>query len=256
MPKSLRKPLRLLIVFGFLLTMTGCLYWLRAFQTYQQMSEFDRYFTIISKDDFTVHFKQPKMFSEDFVSLAKLHASHEELTADGKIWRYLFRKVDKDNGVITPEINFFFDLKFNKLDKLTDWTFSPLFLQIAPAAFLEASFRSLGGAEINEEKQQLKAKAGSMEKIAADLPKKAKVVKHLGQPLEITDEEEQETYFYKFILDAKDIEPGYEQSAISEVRLIFDKKTTELVKMSGRFAGLKIAINYRDFKEDEAKGTE
>ncbi len=103
------------------------------------MNEFDRYFAISVNEDFIVHFKKPKMFSEDFVSLAKLHASSEEKTADGgKIWRYWFRKVDKDNKLITPEIHFYFDLTFNKLDKITDWAFSSLFLQIAPPEFLEA----------------------------------------------------------------------------------------------------------------------
>jgi hypothetical protein len=230
---------------------------MRAYQTYLQMSEFDRYFSITAKNDFTVHFKNPKLLSEDFVSLAKLHASKEEKTADGgKVWNYIFRKVDKDNKLITPEIHFFFDLTFNKLDKISDWTFSSLFLQIAPAEFLEASFRSLGGAEINEEKQQLRAKAEFKEKIAADLPKKSTVVKHLGEPLEITDEDQQEVYFYKFRLDAKDIEEGYEDRAISEVRLTFDKTTKELIKMSGRFAGLKISINYRDYKNEEDQNTD
>ena len=254
MPKKLSRFLRLFLIFGVLSTLTGCLYWMRAYQTYLQMNDFDRYFAISVNEDFIVHFKQPKMFSEDFVSLAKLHASSEEKTADGgKIWRYWFRKVDKDNKPITPEIHFYFDLTFNKLDKITDWAFSPLFLQIAPPEFLEASFRSLGGAEINEEKQQLKAKAEFMEKITAELPKKAKVLKHLGEPLEITFEDKQEVYFYKFKLDAHEIEEGYEERAISEVRLTFDKSTNELIKMSGRFAGLKISINYRDFLEVEDK---
>ena len=85
------------------------------------------------------------------------------------------------------------------------------------------------------------------------MPKKVKVLKHLGEPLEITDEEKQEIYFYKFKLDAHEIEEGYEERAISEVRLTFDKATSELIKMSGRFAGLKISINYRDFQETEDK---
>ena len=55
---------------------------MRAYQTYLQMNEFDRNFSIIAKDDFTVHFKNPKLLSEDFVSLAKLHASSEEFNAD------------------------------------------------------------------------------------------------------------------------------------------------------------------------------
>ncbi|WP_445368040.1 hypothetical protein ACH5Y9_00200 [Methylomonas sp. BW4-1] len=244
---------RLFLAFALLSTMTGCLHWLHAYQTYLQMDEFDRYFAVTSKEDFTVHFKQPKLLSEDFVSLAKLHASSEEHTGDGKRWRYWFRKIDKDSKLIAPEISFYLDLAFNKEDKITDWTFSNLFLQIAPPEFLEASFRSLGGAEINEEKKQLRAKADQMEKIAALLPKKATVIKQLGEPLEITDEEKQEVYLYHFRLDAKDIEEGYEDRALSEVRLMFDKTTSELIKMSGRFAGLKISINYRNFQEEDEK---
>ncbi|NBV74516.1 MAG: hypothetical protein EBR59_00595, partial [Methylococcaceae bacterium] len=72
-----------------------------------------------------------------------------------------------------------------------------------------------------------------------------------GEPLDIKDEEKWQIYRYQFILDAHEIEEGYEDRAISEVRLMFDHKTNELVKMSGRFAGLKISINYRDFLEDK-----
>lgn len=251
--KTFTRILRWLLAFTLLSTMTGCLHWLHAYQTYLQMDEFDRYFSVVSKDDFTVHFKKPKLFSEDFVSLAKLHASSEEQTADGKRWRYWFRKIDKEGKQVAPEVSFYLDLAFNKEDKITDWTFSNLFLQIAPPEFLEASFRSLGGAEINEEKKQLKAKADQLEKIAALLPKKSQVVKQLGDPLEITQEDKQEVYLYHFRLEAKEIEEGYEDRALSEVRLMFDKETAEMVKMSGRFAGLKISINYRDYQEDKDK---
>ncbi|MCQ8183137.1 hypothetical protein NP603_18630 [Methylomonas sp. SURF-1] len=251
--KTFTRILRWLLAFTLLSTMTGCLHWLHAYQTYLQMDEFDRYFSVVSKDDFTVHFKKPKLFSEDFVSLAKLHASSEEQTADGKRWRYWFRKIDKEGKQVAPEVSFYLDLAFNKEDKITDWTFSNLFLQIAPPEFLEASFRSLGGAEINEEKKQLKAKADQLEKIAALLPKKSQVVKQLGEPLEITQEDKQEVYLYHFRLEAKEIEEGYEDRALSEVRLMFDKETAEMVKMSGRFAGLKISINYRDYQEDKDK---
>lgn len=252
---TMKKPGRFLylgLLFGMLSTLTGCLYWMHAYQTYLQMDEFDRNFSISSRDDFVVHFKYPKLYSEDFVSLARLHASSEQMTADGKVWNYMFRKVDKDNKLITPEIHFFFDLSFNKLDKISSWKFSSLFLQIAPPEFLEASFRSLAGAEINEARQQLKAKAEFRGKVTAELPKKSVVIKNLGSPLEITEEDDKDVYFYKFKLDAKEVEEGYEDRAISEVRLSFDKTTTELVKMSGRFAGLKISINYRDFQEEEA----
>ena len=243
--------IRWFLAFALLSTQTGCVYWFHAYQTYLQMDEFDRYFAVTAKDDFTVHFKNPKLLSEDFISLAKLHASSEEKTITGKKWRYWFRKIDKQGKQVAPEISFYLDLAFDQQDKIRDWTFSNLFLQIAPPEFLEASFRSLGGAEINEEKQQLKAKAANMEKIAAKLPKKSVVVAKLGEPLDTEQEEELEIYKYHFRLDARDIEEGYEDRALSEVKLFFDKKTTELVKMSGRFAGLKISINYRNFQGEE-----
>lgn len=251
---SFTRYCRWLLAFVLLASQTGCVYWLHAYQTYLQMDEFDRYFDVTAKEDFTVHFKNPKLLSEDFVSLAKLHASSEELNATGKKWRYWFRKIDKQGKQVAPDVSFYLDLAFDKQDKIRDWTFSHLFLQIAPPEFLEASFRSLGGAEINEEKQQLKAKAANMEKIAAKLPKKAAVVEQLGEPLETEQEEALEIYKYHFRLDARDIEEGYEDRALSEVKLFFDKKTSELVKMSGRFAGLKISINYRNFQEEDAKG--
>ena len=84
---KLNRFFRLFLAFVLLSSMTGCLHWLHAYQTYLQMDEFDRYFAVTSKEDCTVHFKKPKLFSEDFVSLAKLHASTEEKTADGKRWR-------------------------------------------------------------------------------------------------------------------------------------------------------------------------
>lgn len=245
--------LNLLLAVLLLSTLTGCLHWLHASQTYFQMREFDKYFTVTSGENFTVHFKEPRLYSEDFVSLAKLKPTSQEVTANGSRWHYLFRKVDKDNQVVSPEISFFCDLTFRKDDKIEDWIFSKLFLQIAPPEFLEASFRSLGSGEINEEHRQLKTKAELVEKIAADLPKKAAVVKQLGEPLEITEEERWQVYRYMFKLDAKDVEEGYEDRALSEVRLMFDKNTTELVKMSGRFAGLKISINYRDYQDAEGK---
>ena len=253
--KTIKRNFRLCLMALFLITQTGCLEWLHAYQTYLQMAEFDRYFTVTAVDDFTVHFKEPKLFADDFIALAKLHATTEEQTAEGKHWRYWFRKLDQNSQLEKPEISFYVDLVFNKEDEVTEMSFSKMFLQIAPPEFLEASFRSLGGADINEGKRQLRAKAEFVGKVAAELPKKAAVVAHLGKPLEITDEEKQEIYKYHFRLDVRNIEEGYEDRALSEVRLSFDKSTTELEKMAGRFAGLKISINYRNFQEDDDNKT-
>lgn len=243
---------RLIIVLALALSLTGCMYWIRAYQVYLQMNDFDRHFSVTAADEFTLHFKEPILFSKDFVSLSKLYASQDDLTADGRRWRYWFRKVDGNNNVIKPEVKFYSDLSFNKESRLIAWSFSSLFLAIAPAKFLEVSLRSIGGAEIDKEKQQLKANPALLEKIANDLPKKASVLAQLGQPFEIIDEpvQEQEIYIYRFLLETRHIEKGYEDRALNEVKITFDKKTQELIRMAGRFAGLKVSINYRKFIDD------
>ncbi|MGR9114900.1 MAG: hypothetical protein ACU85E_03985 [Gammaproteobacteria bacterium] len=232
------------------LSLSGCLYWLRAFQVYQQLDEFDRHFEIAVAEDFTLRFKHPVMYSEDFVSLSGLKPSSDSPRERGKRWRYWFRKVDENRELVEPEIKFFFDLEFNRYDRLAAWSFSSLFLQIAPPEFLEVSLRSLAGAEIDEGNKQLRGNTDHIDKIVANLPKKAAVVRELGAPIEIKKAgKDQEVYLYHFLLDSPEIKAGYEDRVLSIVKLTFDASTQELIKMSGRFAGLKISISYRKFLE-------
>jgi hypothetical protein len=230
------------------LSLSGCIYWIHAYQTYLQMGEFDQYFSFsVSKEgDFTLNFKEPALFSEDFVSLSKLHASEDMPTKDGgRHWRYWFRKLDAKGKIIKPEIKFYSDLYFNEDRKITAWSFSPLFLQIAPEKFLEASLRAIGGGKIDKEKHQLRANPEGLEKVAAELPKKAAVIAKLGEPLKIIDEITREVYEYRFLLETHGVEKGYEDRVYNDVKITFDKKTQDLIRMSGRFAGLKAGINYR-----------
>lgn len=243
----LKRCFRIIALLLLAVSLSGCIYWLRAYQTYLQMDEFDRYFSVESGDEFTLKFKEPILYSSDFVALSRLYASDDSPTAEGRRWRYWFRKVDGNNKVIQPEVKFYSDLNFNKENRITAWSFSSLFLQIAPPKFLEVSLRSIGGATIDKEKKQLKANSALIEKISGDLPKKPAVLAQLGKPFEIRDEAEQEVYIYHFLLETHHIDEGYEDRALSEVKITFDKKTQELIKMAGRFAGLKVSINYRKF---------
>lgn len=248
--KTVKQCLRVIGVLVLAGSLSGCMEWIRAYQTYLQMNEFDRYFAVVTSDEFTLQFKEPILYSKDFVSLSRLYASQDDLTAEGRRWRYLFRKVDGNNKLIQPEVKFYSDLNFNKENRLIAWSFSPLFLQIAPPKFLEVSLRSIGGAEIDKEKKQLKANSALLDKISADLPRKAAVLAQLGEPFEIKDEAEQEVYIYRFLLETPRIEEGYEDRALNEVKITFDKKTQELIRMAGRFAGLKVSINYRKFLDE------
>jgi hypothetical protein len=250
-----RQIFRTALVLLLALPLTGCIYWWRAYQTYVQMGEFDRYFKVAVADDFTLQFKEPILYSDDFVSLAKLHASEEKQTPEGKRWRYWFRKIDRQGKPVKPKIEFYSDLNFNRQDRITAWSFSPLFLEIAPPKLLEVSLRSIGGADINKEKMQLKADTSRFAKINVELPLKSKVVEKLGEPLRIDDDRDQEIYVYHFRLITHGIEEGYEDRQLSVINLSFDKKTEELTKMSGRFAGLKISINYGNLVGKAPPGT-
>ena len=250
---TIMRVLRIICLLVLAGSLSGCIYWIRAYQTYLQMDEFDRYFTVVTTDEFTLQFKKPILYSKDFVSLSRLYASEDVPAGEGRRWRYWFRKVDANNKQLIPEVKFYTDLNFNKEGHIIAWSFSSLFLQIAPPKFLEVSLRSIGGAEIDEEKQQLRANSKLIDKISEDLPKKSAVVAQLGPPLEIKDEGDLEVYIYHFLLETNHIEKGYEDRALNEVKLSFDKKTQELSKMSGRFAGLKVSINYRKFLDEPAK---
>ncbi len=247
------KTLRKVFVIFLAVMLTGCAHWWRAYKTYLQMGEFDKYFEISADKDFTLKFKEPIMLSEDFVALSNLRPSQEEPTPEGKHWRYWFYKVDGYKKIVQPEVKFYSDLSFNKEDKLTAWSFSSLFLEIAPAKFLEVSLRSIGGAEINKDKMQLRGNTDLVKKIADELPKKPDVVAKLGQPFEIKHDKDKDVYIYRFLLDSKKIDPGYEKNALNEVKLSFDKKTQELVRMAGNYAGLKISINYKKFQGKTAE---
>ena len=250
--ETIKRTLRVICLLLLAGSLSGCIYWIRAYQTYLQMDEFDRYFTVVSNDEFTLKFKEPILYSKDFVSLSRLYASEDTPTPEGRRWRYWFRKIDADNKLIVPEVSFYSDLNFNKEGHIIAWSFSSLFLQIAPPKFLEVSLRSIGGAEIDKEKRQLRANSKFLAKVSEDLPKKSAVLAQLGEPLEIKDEGDIEVYMYHFLLETHHIEKGYEDRALNEVKISFDKKTGELIEMGGRFAGLKISINYRKFLDEPA----
>jgi len=240
------KVLRLVVVILVASLLTGCVYW-RLYQTKLQLAEFDKNFSIVIADDFTWIFKDSKLYSDDFTELSKLQPSRIITQKNQQTWRYQFHKVDDKEQLFLPEVNFFFDLNFNPQQQLTHWVLSPLFLKLAPPEFLAASLQSLGKGEINQSKRQLKVAADAMVKINAPLPQKSEIIKHLGEPLNIENHQGLQILHYLFKLETPKVETGYEYRTLSKVRLFIDPETEELVKMSGRFVGLKLSIDYRQY---------
>jgi len=242
---------RLLFLLVLVASLSACTYWWRAYQVYLQMNEFDRYFSVVAGDKFTLNFKKPVMYSQDFVALSNLYPSEDNPTAEGRKTRYWFRKVDAEGKTLQPEIRFYSEMDFNYDKRLTAWSFSSLFLEIAPPRFLEVSLRSIGGGHIDQEKRQLKADTEKVGKINAELPNQHRILEKLGDPLAVKEEEGHDIFIYHFLLDTPRIEPGHEGNALNEVTLSFDKNTHKLFKMAGNFAGLKVSIDYRDFLADK-----
>ncbi len=247
------KYYRVLRVLGLILIaslLSGCVYW-RLYQTKLQLDEFDKYFTFQSQGDLIWIFKKPVIYSSDFVYLSKLQPSSCSMRRQGKTCQYRFRKANANNQLVFPEVQFFFELTFNQEDRLESWLFSPLFLQIAPAELIELSLRSLGGAKIIAAKNQVKADVRSVRKIPLVLPKQSAILQHMGPPLDIENGSDVHVLVYHFLLETPKIEEGYQERALSVIKLYIDNKTEDLVKMSGRFAGLKLSIDYRNYVKQE-----
>jgi len=240
--------LRYFIVLSLLMTLTGCFYWLRAYQTYLQMSDFDEHFFIGVTDVFTLHFKDPILLSEDLVSLAKLRPSEEINTSSGAQWIYRFRKAGKEGDIVVPEVQFSLILTINRQDEVIALSFSSIFLQIAQPEFLELSIRSVGSGEIDRGNRQLKVSTEKVGEVEVQLPLKPAVLDNLGDPFEIVEDETHEVTVYYFMLEAHGIKKGYEDRALSAIRLTFDKAAQEMIEMSGRFAGLNVPIDYRQYQ--------
>lgn len=236
--------LRLAGVACLALSLTACV-WSRLYETKMQLARFDEFFRVHVEDRFILSFKDPVLYSSDFAYLAKLKASRIEPALNGDTWYYDFFKIDDAGRQADPEISFAFELKFNLEDRLSVWRFSPVFLTMMPPEFLEMSLRSLGAADIVRSKRQLRAGPEALPKTDALPPTRRQIEGRFGLPVARQKAPERLRYVYHFRLRSSEIEPGFEDRAFTELKLDFDPQTEYLVKMSGRFAGLKLSIDYR-----------
>ncbi|TAN48356.1 MAG: hypothetical protein EPN21_15050 [Methylococcaceae bacterium] len=233
------------------LLLSGCVY-LRLLETKNQIADFDHNFRVDTGNHFTVHFLRPTLLSDDFTNLSGIEPTTHQVQETSQSNIYTFQKIDvNDNVVDAPAGNLIFKLTFDEHDRLTSWDFSPAFLIMAPAAFLEASIRSLGSATIDQGKHRVSADSDSLDKVAAQLPPRSSIVAALGEPVEIAHRQNSLRYIYRFRLDGRAVDESHEKNRYAEAKLDFDKQTDRLQKMSSRFAGLKIAINYRRLAQAE-----
>jgi hypothetical protein len=246
---------RSLLALAVLLPLAGCV-WLRLLEVKGQLAEFDRNFRVeVADQRFTVHFLHPVLLSEDFTYLTKLNPSRIEALPSGQRWYMDFHHVAPRNKVQAGQ-NLVFAMNLTRKRKLATFEFSPLFLQMAPPAFLEASIRSLGRGKVDQGKHQLKVDAEDLPKLTEQLPKRKTILDVLGPPSEQAEKDGLVVLIYRFEAAATPIDPDYAERRLAEAKLHFDPAKDELVRLSGRFVGLKLAIDYRKLvqsSQDDAR---
>jgi hypothetical protein len=225
-----------------LIALSGCVY-LRLLEVKNQLADFERNVRVgIDEGYFHLDFLNPVLLSEDFRYLTKLHPSRIEKLSQGYRWYLDFRQTDTGDQSGKKII---FRMTFNRKNKLSGWDFSPAFLEMAPAAFLEASIRSLGKGKVDEGRRQLKVAAEDLPKLAAAPPNRKRILEVLGPPAEESMKDGMMLYIYRFEAEAAPIDQDYEKRRIAVAKLYFNPVTDDLIRMSSRFVGLKLAIDYR-----------
>ncbi|WP_156912819.1 hypothetical protein [Methylocaldum szegediense] len=236
-----------------LFALSGCV-WLRLLEAKNQLADFDRNVRVsIDEGYFHLDFLNPVLLSEDFRYLTKLHPSRIEKLPAGYRWSVDFRQMDTGDR---PGRTIIFRMTFNQENKLSGWDFSPVFLELAPATFLEASIRSLGKGKVDEGRRQLKVAAGDLPKLAAAPPNRKRILEVLGPPAEESTKDGMKVYTYRFEAEAAPVEVGqdYEKRRVAVAKLYFNPVTDDLIRMSSRFVGLKLAIDYRKLTQLASPG--
>jgi len=235
----------------FLFSLSGCVY-LRLLEAKNQLADFERNFRVqVAGGYFHLDFLNPVLLSDDFRYLTKLHPSRIEKLPQGYKWYLDFRQTE--SGAL-PGKTIVFGMTFDRENRLSGWDFSPVFLEMAPAAFLEASIRSLGKGKVDEGRRQLKVDAEDLPKVSPPPPNRQKILDVLGSPAEQSVKDGMTLYVYRFKADAIPVGEEDEKRRIAVAKLYFNPVTDELIKMSSRFVGLKVAIDYRKLTRSSSPG--
>lgn len=244
--------IRYVLILLLLSTLTACVY-SRLLEVKNQLAEFDDNFGVkVESGHFVLDFKHPVLYDSDFISLTHLNPSRTDHQGGNYQWYLDF---SPDTEARTPKATsekIVFCMTFGTDRKLRSWDFSPLFLQMAPAEFLEASIRSLGKGTILQSKRQLKVDYKNLNKVTAEPPSLSAILNSLGNPAKIYQKGDLDVYVYRFKAESTATDSGYEDMRLAEAKLYIDPHTKQLAKMSSRFAGLRISVDFRKMTESSA----
>lgn len=234
--------LRLALLLVLLCSLLGCVY-LRLLEVKNQLARFDENFRIDVSDHFVLHFLHPVLLSDDFLELSKLQPSRIETLSTGSRWYQKFHKLDSQ-GRIQDGVDIVFVLTFNREGKLVSWDFSPVFMAMVPAQFFEASLRSLGKGKVDEARKKLSVDDEDLPRLSVTPPAREKLVALMGPPAEESEKNKLKLYIYRFQVETPHLDEDYEDRRTAVIKLYFNPTTDELVRMGGKFVGLKIGIDF------------
>ena len=235
---------RPLLLGALLLCLSGCV-WLRLLEVKGQVSEFDQNFDVEITDRLALRFRHPVMYAEDFRYLTELDPTRIEPSPPGMRWTVDFHKLDTHGKVELPKKTLSFWMDFNAEQKLSGFAFSPLFLAMAPAEFLEASIRSLGKGSVDTGHRQLRVDPRDLPTIHARLPTRSVIHGIFGRPFSKAKDADGTRYVYRFLADVRPLTTKAAAKRLAEVHLLFQGADESLAQMQGRFVGLKLRIDYR-----------
>lgn len=240
-----RKGWGALFLGWLIFSLTGCVY-LRLLEFQNQLAQFDQFFRVEVDGRFILHILEPKITSQDLIYLSSLEPSRREAEESGETWYYVFQKLRSDSSLDNPDTHITFALRFSEKQRLTAVTFSPLFLKIVPPEFLEQSIRSLGHADVDRKKRQLRANPESLPRITQALPGRSEIVQGLGDPFATEVKDQSDCLIYRYRLQPPDggKDEDKEERRKAVVELLFNPLNGKLTKMDANFAGLKITIHY------------
>lgn len=243
---------RLVAVLLLATALSGCV-WLRMLELKSQLSHFDENFKVTAGQHFTLNFLHPVLYSDDYLTLAKVEPSSKANEHNGAEWRQVFHKLNVKGQKETGR-DVVFTLRFNRNDRLESWEFSPTFMAMIPPRFLEASLRSLGKGNVDQGKQRLRVNPEDLPKVDANPPTREEIIASLGEPSEKTMENGLKLHIYRFQTETASTDSGYEDRRNASAKLFYDPKTQELQKVTARFLGLKFSVDFRKFIQLEALG--
>ena len=225
---------------GLGLALTGCVY-TRLLSLKSQLEDFEKYVEVQNQGDLVLIFKKPVLLSKDLIWLTQLQPSEKKETATEKDWVWRLRKDPITNLTETMDYQLTFVTGFTS-NRMTRITVPQEFLNAMPATGVVAMLKAFGHAQINEAKRVATADVSNQE-VRKSLPKLniTSAEELFGKPHETKVYGGKTTYLYRYSLETQTLASPASKKA--QALLVFDQKTSQLLKLQATFAGLGFRIN-------------